>query len=713
MKYYTPKFGQIEIGDKLGEGGEGIVFDIKGRNEFCAKIYQKEMQDETKEKLEIMCEFRPTDPLHKKEKVYSIAWPLSIIYEDENKKNPVGFVMPKIPMQKYAKINAIFERSSRERINLFTTWKYLYHVCLNLCSVVAAIHEKGYVIGDMNDENILVNKENGYVCIIDCDSFQVKDKKTGRVYRCGVGREIYTAPEFIGKNFNEIDRYPESDNFALATILFRILMGGFLPYQAKDKCAEEAPGPNDKVKRGYFPYFPGHRDKVEPPDESLDFDILPKDIQELFIRCFVDGHKEPKKRPTAKEWLKAFIKNKKNFVQCQNNPMHFYLNHLKSCPWCKIGDKKEHFPAFQIGEQIPVSQPNVEKKQAVLLHFKDIAEIALLRDESTRIQALENYGKALLNISESKIKRIMRDIVQSIQGKGEKFGYDQSYVLSAPSISSLNLKGFLNPMRTHFAFIGGGILGLKMNSFFPFFFQLNDSLISKVLIILAILLILISKTSFLSLVFSALAIFISDKISESFFAFSVSAMGTLLCRDLVGRPYISTDLTFRKFTTFLMVLLLFWGIFLYSYWEKTENLGVIDSLRDTKFLVETENQKDLLVGPHLKAYKIKKIPAGRVVSVIDQKSGWYKVSTGGKVGWIQKKSTKLISLNKSFVVKITKNRVNVREKPSQDSRVISQFPSGTTVVVIGESGNWYKILFETSGELSSGWVHKSLTSLVR
>lgn len=716
-KYYTPKFGQIEIDNKLGEGGEGIVFALKDMDEFCAKIYQKGMKKETKRKLEIMCESPPTDPQYEKEKVYSIAWPVSLIYKDEKMKNPVGFIMPKIPIQKYAKICAIFDRSSREKINPFITWKYLYHVCMNLSSVVAAIHEKGYVIGDMNDENILVNKENGYICIIDCDSFQVKDKKSSKVYRCGVGREIYTAPEYIGKIFSELDRTPESDNFALATILFRTLMGGFSPYQAKDKCAEEAPGPDQKVKRGYFPYFKGHQDKVEPPDGSFDFDILPENIQELFIRCFVDGHKEPKKRPTAKEWLEAFIKNKENFVQCTNNPLHLYLNHLKSCPWCKIRerDKKEHFPAFQIGEQIPVSQPNVEKKQAALQFLRDITKIALEEDKSKRIQAVKNYGKVFLNLPESKMNQTIQDVSQSTQEQYESSEYKQSKqsTLSVPSGSSPNLRSFLNPMRTHIAFIGGGILGLKMNSFFPFFFQLNDSLISKVMIILAVFLFLISKTSFLSLAFSAFAVFISDKISESFSSFFVCAMGTLLCRDLVGKPYISTDLSLRKLTVFFAVLLLFWSIFLYSYWKKTENLGVFDSMKTTKFLVEIENQKDLLVGPDLKAYKIQKIPAGRVISVIDQKSGWYKVSTGGKVGWIQNKSTKPINLNKSFVVKITKNRVNVREKPSQDSRVISQFSSGSTAVVIGQSGNWYKILFEMSGELSSGWIHRSLTSLVR
>jgi hypothetical protein len=37
------------------------------------------------------------------------------------------------------------------------------------------------------------------VTFIDCDSFQVKEPTTGRVFRCVVGKGEYTAPELAGK----------------------------------------------------------------------------------------------------------------------------------------------------------------------------------------------------------------------------------------------------------------------------------------------------------------------------------------------------------------------------------------------------------------------------------------------------------------------------------------------------------------------------------
>ena len=55
-----------------------------------------------------------------------------------------------------------------------------------------ALHERGYVVGDVNESNILVNR-GALVTLIDTDSFQVRSAE--QVYRCRVGKPEYTPPE--------------------------------------------------------------------------------------------------------------------------------------------------------------------------------------------------------------------------------------------------------------------------------------------------------------------------------------------------------------------------------------------------------------------------------------------------------------------------------------------------------------------------------------
>jgi len=118
-----------------------------------------------------------------------------------------------------------------------------------------------------------------------------------------VGTGEYLPPELMETNFknDNCDRY-YSDLFALGIIIFKFLLNGTHPYQAKGALVKDLASTVAKIKKGYFAYG-GLFSGVEPPNHALPYDIIPPSIQDLFFKCFVDGHKEPKKRPTAKEWL--------------------------------------------------------------------------------------------------------------------------------------------------------------------------------------------------------------------------------------------------------------------------------------------------------------------------------------------------------------------------------------------------------------------------
>lgn len=349
----------VPLGSEIGRGGEGTIFALAQNQLDCAKAYNKPLTQEDLRKLELMVEYPPDDPTWGTRKHRSISWPTSLLYRDLGCRECVGFVMPKINTQTFRKALCYFDTA--DRIKLFGgafNWKYLYATVFNIVSAVAAVHARGHCIGDLNESNVLVAR-NSLITLIDCDSFQVQDPSSGKVFRCPVGKPEYAAPELHGKPYRDVDRTPETDCFALGVLIFQFLMGGTHPYQAKGKLVDDAPTTQQKILRGHFSYTMQHGE-IAPPDYALPFGLLAGEIQQLFHRCFADGHKNPHARPTAREWFEVLRAFFGRFTLCATNPNHFFLDHLSYCPWCEIKLKKgkELFPS-PLGQQIALDDPSM------------------------------------------------------------------------------------------------------------------------------------------------------------------------------------------------------------------------------------------------------------------------------------------------------------------------------------------------------------------
>ncbi|WP_292389919.1 hypothetical protein [Methanosarcina sp. UBA5] len=294
-------------------GGEGVLHKIEGDSFLCAKVFHREkITKELHEKILTMVDNPPNDPTWSSNKHVSIAWPNSVLYDGPNKSKFIGFTMPLINMNSFREIHEYWD--AEDRLKYFGgefTWKHLFVTAFNISRTIAAVHEKGYCIGDLRQTNILVNP-GALITLIDCDSFQIKDPVSGNIFYCRVGFGEFLPPELLepGVNFGNknYDRY-YSDLFGLASIIFRLLMNGCDPYQAKGKPVEYENTPQKKIRKGYFPYVPKYKNiGVKPPDGAFPFEIIPPSIQELFIKCFVDGHDNYKERPTARDWVTALRK---------------------------------------------------------------------------------------------------------------------------------------------------------------------------------------------------------------------------------------------------------------------------------------------------------------------------------------------------------------------------------------------------------------------
>ena len=205
-------------GPALRARRRGRHLPVPGLAGLLAKVYHKPTPEQA-DKLAAMIANPPVDPTAKQGHV-SIAWPLQRLFAEDG-GGCVGFVMPCV--DKVLSLFDVYNPKSRLQTWPLFHYGYLLRTARNLAVAVHALHASGYVLGDLNESNVLVNGQT-LVTVVDTDSFQVRDG--GRVFRCTVGKPEYIAPEIQSASFADIDRTPEHDDFALAVLIFQLLMQG-------------------------------------------------------------------------------------------------------------------------------------------------------------------------------------------------------------------------------------------------------------------------------------------------------------------------------------------------------------------------------------------------------------------------------------------------------------------------------------------------------
>lgn len=345
MKVYTcASTGQsITLTKCVGGGGEGEIWQTN-RNGYVAKIYKKPLTFEIVQKLEVMVAFPPQEPNSHLNHI-SFAWPKSLLKDVYG--NCVGFLMPEIKEGK--QLLEIYNPRQRKSQKLEIDWRFLHTTALNIASIIQAIHAAGYILGDIKPQNILVNNR-ALPSIIDTDSFQVRHPLTGTLYRCEVGSPGFTPPELIKKDFPNIDQKQSHDNFRLAVIIYHLLFTRS-PFQGKWMGAGEAPEVDELVQRGLWAYAP---DMSIQPLEILPLDIVHPQLQQSFLKCFNDGHRNPNIRPTASYWVRVLKVAINELTLCGKFDNHYYSQNYGKCYWCECATnfKVDYFP----GIVIPQSQ---------------------------------------------------------------------------------------------------------------------------------------------------------------------------------------------------------------------------------------------------------------------------------------------------------------------------------------------------------------------
>lgn len=270
----------------IGTGGEAEVYDLgDGR---ALKLFKTPdhpdlagapiEQDAAKERLDIHQSKLRDFPGDLPERVIA---PRALATDRKRGGRIVGYAMDLVPR------GELLYRYGEPRVRRYSvSGDRVADALCDLRDTVAAIHDRGVVIGDFNDLNVLV--EGGRAHVIDADSFQFGS------YPCSVYSERFVDPLLCDPRANGLilkeHHRPSSDWYAFAVMVMRSLLC-VGPYGGVYR-------PNDKSRRIAHGARPLRRITVFDPEviypkPALHYGLLPDDLLEYFKRTFVEDRRVP------------------------------------------------------------------------------------------------------------------------------------------------------------------------------------------------------------------------------------------------------------------------------------------------------------------------------------------------------------------------------------------------------------------------------------
>jgi len=301
----------LRLGAQISAGGEGIIYEVPGRDQVCKVYHRDKLTKLKKQKIELMVSRRIERP--------GICWPTEIATNAAGEF--VGYLMPRAHGQTMQ--STMFIKPKLEKT--FPTWtrRDLVNVAGTFLNHLEFLHRHNILIGDINPMNLLVTQDSLAVWIVDTDSFQIE------AFPCPVGTANFTAPEIQGLNYASFLRTEQHELFAVATMIFMVLFPGKAPY------AQQGGGSQvDNVKSGNFPYRFSTQSGQSAPDVSGEdapqgpwqfiWSHLPLRMRQAFFETFQQGQ-----RVSVADWQdllgKYWYQLDKGYALDEMFPLHFWV----------------------------------------------------------------------------------------------------------------------------------------------------------------------------------------------------------------------------------------------------------------------------------------------------------------------------------------------------------------------------------------------------
>lgn len=329
----------FHLGEQLGTGHMGVVYSVEdgpGDLPMVVKIVHPDGRERCDEATRALLNVDPTPWYEPRTRRLRLCLPVARAFVDDLETPQAGpaagYFMPDLVSGGMLPADRIFQRKFRIT-HPQLGWHTLVAAALSLSTTVARLHLAEWYVGDLALDNAFVDELSGSVTLIDVDSFSLPRGDGTRLPVLHF-RPDNSPPEYLTGNADDAERGEHADRFALAVVIAQLLLEGHNPfvgtplYNLDDGESIETAN----IRRGVD--WINHPWLIKGRPERIPAHVLPLAVRPLFVRAFIEGHREPSVRPTAEEWRTALIAAYEQLAGCEVNVRHAYDRSSPVCPWC-------------------------------------------------------------------------------------------------------------------------------------------------------------------------------------------------------------------------------------------------------------------------------------------------------------------------------------------------------------------------------------------